>query len=307
MRRLLALALALCSPLPALAACPSEGVHVQVLGSGGPAPDVGARASSGYLVWVDGKARVLIDAGGGTFLRFAEAGARLMDLEAIALTHLHTDHASELAAFMKAGYFIPRKRPLWLGGPDEGGRGGRHFPGLAAHVRALFDGQTGAFRYLSGHLEAGSGDFPLEVTPLPAKKGARGVLYDRGGLKIESVGVEHGPVPAVGYRVTVGGKRFVFSGDQNGDNPAFAELARGADVLVVTHAIPEEAPARAKALHMTPSQIGRLAGSAKVGRLVLSHFMRRSLARLDVSEGQVRAHYSGPVVRAADLMCLTAR
>jgi hypothetical protein len=56
-----------------------EGVTLQILGSGGPIAD-DARASSGYLVWADGKSRVLIDAGGGTFLRFGEAGASFAEL-----------------------------------------------------------------------------------------------------------------------------------------------------------------------------------------------------------------------------------
>ena len=43
---------------------PDDGVILQILGSGGPIADDG-RASSGYLVWVDGESRVLIDAGGG--------------------------------------------------------------------------------------------------------------------------------------------------------------------------------------------------------------------------------------------------
>ncbi|MEO1204683.1 MAG: MBL fold metallo-hydrolase, partial [Pseudomonadota bacterium] len=51
---------------------PADGVAVQVLGSGGPIAD-DDRASSGYLVWVDGKARAMIDAGNGSLLRFAEA------------------------------------------------------------------------------------------------------------------------------------------------------------------------------------------------------------------------------------------
>ena len=50
-----------------------DGVVLQVLGSGGPIADDG-RASSGYLLWKDGQARVLIDTGGGIFLRFGEAG-----------------------------------------------------------------------------------------------------------------------------------------------------------------------------------------------------------------------------------------
>ncbi len=53
---------------PAWAACGDTGVSLQVLGSGGP---FGAgRASAGYLVWVDGVSRIMVDAGGGTFARF---------------------------------------------------------------------------------------------------------------------------------------------------------------------------------------------------------------------------------------------
>jgi hypothetical protein len=48
--------------------CGGEGVAVQVLGSGGPELQA-KRASSSYLVWQDGQARVLIDAGGGSGLR----------------------------------------------------------------------------------------------------------------------------------------------------------------------------------------------------------------------------------------------
>ena len=82
------------APQPA-AACDTNGdVVLQVLGSGGPIADDG-RASTGYLVWVDGKSRALIDTGGGIFLRFGEAGASFADLDFIGLSHLHTDHSAD--------------------------------------------------------------------------------------------------------------------------------------------------------------------------------------------------------------------
>ncbi|MDH3622059.1 MAG: MBL fold metallo-hydrolase, partial [Gammaproteobacteria bacterium] len=86
----LSLLLVACERPPGSCAQPGE-VALQVLGSGGPIADDG-RASSAYLVWVDGRARVLIDAGGGSFLRFGEAGARFEDLDFVGLSHLHTDH-----------------------------------------------------------------------------------------------------------------------------------------------------------------------------------------------------------------------
>ena len=68
-------------------ACGTRGVYVQVLGAG--ADDLGdAQASSGYLVWVDGKARVLIDMGTGSALRFEESGADFKDLYAVGLSQL---------------------------------------------------------------------------------------------------------------------------------------------------------------------------------------------------------------------------
>jgi len=80
-----------------------------VLGSGSPIAD-DARSGSGYLVWREGRALVLIDAGGGIFLRFGQSGARLEDLELIALTHFHTDHAADLPASLKGAHFSARVR-----------------------------------------------------------------------------------------------------------------------------------------------------------------------------------------------------
>ena len=59
--------------------CPATGVAVQILGSGGPLAGTG-RASSSYAVWVDGRSRVMVDAGGGSFLRVGESGVQLADL-----------------------------------------------------------------------------------------------------------------------------------------------------------------------------------------------------------------------------------
>ena len=67
-------------------ACQPNGVWLQVLGSGGPELDDG-RASASYLVWRDGKARLLIDMGGGSAQRFEESGANLNDLDVILFTH----------------------------------------------------------------------------------------------------------------------------------------------------------------------------------------------------------------------------
>ena len=101
---------------------PTDGVALQVLGSGGPVAD-DARASTGYIVWVDGRSRVLVDAGGGTFLRFGEAGASFVDLGFMGLSHFHTDHSADFPALLKSG----------------------NFPGLGAWLDSMLAAGSGAY------------------------------------------------------------------------------------------------------------------------------------------------------------------
>jgi ribonuclease BN (tRNA processing enzyme) len=72
---------------------------VQILGSGGPAINR-ERASSSYLLWIGGQARMLVDMGGGAYLRFGQSGAKLSDLALVAISHLHPDHVSDLPALL---------------------------------------------------------------------------------------------------------------------------------------------------------------------------------------------------------------
>src|SRR5260370_42680707 len=91
--------------------CGREGVAVQVLGSGGPELE-DKRASSSYLVWQDGRPRILVDSGGGSALRFGQAGAHVAQLDAILFTHLHIDHSADFPALIKSSYFEERRLPL---------------------------------------------------------------------------------------------------------------------------------------------------------------------------------------------------
>jgi ribonuclease BN (tRNA processing enzyme) len=89
--------------------CSSQGIAVQVLGSGGPELQ-DKRASSSYLVWQDGRARILVDAGGGSALRFGESGAQMSQLDVILFSHYHVDHNGDFPALIKSSWFEDRKR-----------------------------------------------------------------------------------------------------------------------------------------------------------------------------------------------------
>ncbi len=80
-------------------------LSVMVLGSGGPMATAEGRASAGYLVFTDGKPRVLMDVGGGTYQRLAQSGTNIKDLDIVLLSHLHADHTGDLTPVVKTIYF----------------------------------------------------------------------------------------------------------------------------------------------------------------------------------------------------------
>jgi len=276
---------------------PLVGVVLQVLGSGGPIADDG-RASSGYIVWIDGRSRVLIDAGGGTFLRFGEAGARFPDLSFVGLSHLHTDHSADFPALLKSGNFSGRDRPLNIAGPDADGQ----FPGIKDWLQRMLEKNGGAYAYLSGFLD-GTAGLPMLV-PKEVSDGDVATVYRDDDIVIEAMHVPHGIVPALAFKVTVGSETLVFASDQNGSDAGFVEFARDASLLVMHLVIAEDTAGVARRLHAPPSVVGRVAGEAMPGKLVLSHFMARSLEDLDNNVELVAAGYEGEITLAEDLTCV---
>jgi ribonuclease BN (tRNA processing enzyme) len=291
--------------------CGATGVKLQVLGSGGPEL-TDKRASTSYLVWIEGKPRVLVDIGGGAALRFAEAGAAVTDLDAILLTHLHADHTADLPALVKASYFENRTRALPVYGPG----GNKFMPSTVAFVRTLFDSTRGAYRYLGDFLSPlAKGSYKLEPHEIREKPGKLGVphkpgdeilpVYGNERLRVTAVTVVHAGVPALAWRIEAAGKAIVFSGDMNGTDGNLEKLAHTADLLVAHNAVAEGADAAERALHMPPSVIGRIAHTAGVRQLVLSHRMRRTLGQEEATLTAIRQAYDGPVVFANDLDCFS--
>jgi len=274
-----------------------DGVALQILGSGGPIADDG-RASSGYIVWVDGVSMVLIDAGGGTFLRFGEARANFSDLDFVGLSHFHTDHSADFPALLKSGNFSGRKRPLHVAGPDADGR----FAGLEGWLERMLNKESGAYAYLAGFLD-GTGGLPMLVSKEVSGEQAR-LVFRNDQLVVEAMHVPHGIVPAVAFKVSIGEETLVFASDQNGSKAAFVDFAKDASLLVMHLVVPEGASGVARRLHAPPSVVGLTAEKANARKLVLSHFMARSLDGLEANVEIVGSNYSGEIVIAEDLACI---
>ena len=280
------------------AACSGQGVEVQALGSGGPETR-DKRASSSYVIWMDGKSTILVDSGGGSALRFGQSGAQMNDLDMILFTHFHADHSADFPALIKSSFFENRTRPLPVYGPT----GNKRFPATSEFIHALFDEKTGAFRYLYDFITPGEASYLIQAHDVDAGKTDISTVYSDEGLEVSVVSVIHGPVPALAWRVDVAGKSIVFSGDTNGNGNTLQQLSQRADLLVAHNAVPEGTSGVARNLHMPPSVIGQIANASQIKQLVLSHRMMRTLGKEEETLRFIRNSFSGPVSFADDLDC----
>ena len=182
---------------PSRAECAADAqVRLQVLGSGGPELDDG-RASSGYLVWRGNKAVVMVDAGSGTALNFEKSGARLPDLQAVVFTHFHVDHSVDFPSLVKASYFTARDADLLVYGPT----GNALLPAATQFVKKLLGG-NGAYPYLHSYLAPDEPeDYKIRVTDVPLQPGRIHRYTPAPGLQLEATPVQHGPLPALAWRV----------------------------------------------------------------------------------------------------------
>lgn len=285
--------------------CGSHDVQLQVLGSGGPEL-VDRRAAASYLVWVQGKPRLLIDVGSGSALRFREAGAAVADLDAVLLSQLRSDDTADLPALLQSSVSEKRQHALPIFGPI----GRKQMPSTVTFVRTLFDASRGVYRYLGDFLSPLARDTfkldPHDVHEKPAKLGVARKpdddilpVLDNLRLRVTAAYVASDQGPALAWRVESGGKSLVFAGDTRGGE-RFARLVRGADLLVVPHAFPE---GTGPVDGLRPSEIGRVARTAGVRQLVLGHRTRATFGQESITTDIIRREFSGPVSLANDLEC----
>ncbi len=277
--------------------CGVTGVALQVLGSGG--PEMRGRASASYLVWVDGKARVLIDSGGGSALRFGESGAHIADIDAVLFTHLHSDHSADFPVLVKSSHFEerPRKRALPVYGPT----GTALYPSTSEFLNALFAARSGVFRYLGPAGNEMAYEFEPHDVPVDASSALK--IHDQDGISISAIPVVHAKVPALAFLVQAKGKSIAFSGDGNGNNGLLQKLASGTDMLVAHLAIDDSIHFGERSLHAPPALIGEIAAAAGSRQLVLAHRRPETLGKEAALQSTIARAYKGPISFADDLSC----
>jgi ribonuclease BN (tRNA processing enzyme) len=272
-------------------------IKLQVLGSGG--PELDKRASASYVIWVDDKARVLVDFGGGAFARLGESGAKLEDIDYILFTHFHIDHVVDFAALVKASYFANKKKVIKVFGPSSN----RYFPDTKSFLKGQFDNDD-VYGYMSDALDTSSNYISFKPYVFDSDSDEDIKSIKDNNLDIDFVGVNHGNVPALAYKVTINGKSILFSGDTSAITDNLIHLGEKSHLFVAHHAIPGHARGAAKNLHMIPSRIGEIAAKAKVKKVLLAHRMQRTIGQEKNSISLVKKSFSGEILLAEDLLII---
>ena len=278
--------------------CGDEGVWIQLLGAGGPELNDGQSGPS-YLVWLNNQARLLVDTAPGSSTQFDRAGAKFEDLDAIVFTHLRADQTADFPSFVKGSQFAERGRPLTVLGPD----GNDEYPDTETFIARLI-GPDGAYPNLADFLTyRSSGGYKINPRNVPATGRRRWSRFGTSNLRLAAIPVHHSNVPAIAWRVEIGGQILVFTGDFSNQKNIIPEFAENADALVVSHAIPDTARGTLRELYALPSQLGQIARQANARLLILGHRMNRTRGRESQSREAIEAHYQGALVFGNDLEC----
>ena len=282
----------------------SDSVVVTLLGTGTPNPRID-RFGPSTLVEAGGR-RLVFDVGRGTTIRLEQAGVRSASVTAVFLTHFHSDHTSGLPDLWLTGWLPPlggRATPFRVVGPTG--------------VRAMARGLEAAYaedvriRLAEERLPAAG------IAMRAAEFASDTTVFDEGGVRVSAFAVDHGEFlkPAVGYRVTYGGRSVVISGDTRYSENLIRH-ARGADLLVHEVAM---APAEMLALppvrkimsvHTSPADAARVFTLARPRLAVFTHFaLPPNRAGPSATPADVlaaaRRGYAGRMELGEDLMRIT--
>jgi ribonuclease BN (tRNA processing enzyme) len=135
----------------------------------------------------------------------------MSQLDAILFSHFHVDHSADFPALIFSSWFEERDRPLPVYGPT----GNDLFPSTVAFVDAFFNDRNGVYRYLSELLvPREKGSYKLQPHNVIGDTGSSPTFRGE-HLSASAVRVIHGAVPALAWRIEIGGKSIVFSGDTN--------------------------------------------------------------------------------------------
>jgi ribonuclease Z len=268
-------------------------MQITLLGTGSPIPDPN-RAGPSTLVRGDGVV-LLADCGRAVLMRLAAAGVLPPMLHAVLVTHLHSDHLTDLNDLITTQWVLSGEpSTLRLFGP----------PGLREVVDASLGALAADVRYRLTHHDDLIWEPIVEVTEVTP-----GDRLEVGSARLRVGATDHRPVePTVAYRIDADGRSVVLGGD-GVPCEGLDELCEGADVYVQTvirddlvRLVPNARFQDIVDYHSSVEDAARTAARAGVGTLVLTHYVPPMAPdQADEWRALAAAHFASEIVLGDDL------
>jgi ribonuclease Z len=273
-------------------------IDITLLGTGSPLPSPD-RAGPSTLVRT-GDATLLVDCGRGVVMRLAAAGVLPIGLSAVLLTHLHSDHITDLNDVITTHWVMSGEpTALRVVGP----------PGTAAVVDAILAmlGHDRSYR-IAHHAD-------LQYQPsIDVTEVEPGDTITLGTTTISVHRTDHRPVePTVGYRIEHDGTVAAVAGDTVPCDELDVMCA-GADLYVQT-VIREDLVALVPSArlqdildyHSSVEQAAQTAARAGVRTLVMTHYVPAPAPGQEDEWREIAArHFDGEIVVGPDLTTVSA-
>jgi len=239
-------------------------IAITLLGTGSPMPSPD-RAGPATLISA-GDEHYLVDAGRGVLMRLAAAGLGAPNLSAVLITHLHSDHITDLNDVITTRWIMTfEPTPLTIVGPIG-------TQAVVDHILASLEPDM-AYR-IAHHQDL---DAPPQVDVIEVIEGDVDLPGD---VRITCAQTDHKPVePSVGFRFEHDGVAVVAAGDTV-PCPGLDSLCDGADALVHTVIrkdiianLPMQRIKDTLDYHSSPEEAAQTASRGGVGTLVLTHYV----------------------------------
>ncbi len=274
-------------------------MKLTILGSGCPSVDLERHGPSALIDCGEG-ARILIDCGSGVTQRLLEHGLAGKEINALLITHLHSDHIIDLFQLIISSWHQGRHFKQKIYGPK----------GTKIYVNQLMELWKPELDQRIKHEQRTS----IKALEVEVNEIENGTVLKFGDLKVKAVEVNHYPVKqAFGFVFENCDQKAVISGDTK-YCPALIEAAMDADVLlhevfihgemdVAKGLRTEETLKNVASYHTLDSEVGKVARRAKADLLMLTHFAPPKFDRKKLLD-TVRRDFKGPVLIGEDLMSI---
>jgi len=273
-------------------------IEVVLLGTGNPLPDRD-RAGAATLVRAGGLT-LLVDAGRAVCMRLAAAGVLPFMLDAVLVTHLHSDHICDLNDVVTTHWVMnPTPKTLRVFGPPRTAE-------VMAGMRAMLQPDV---EYRIAHHEDLTWEPSTEIVEV-----ATGTILEENGVRVAVAGTDHRPAePTIAFRIEHEGAAVVLAGDTV-PCPGLDELCRDADIYVQTvlrddlvNLVPMQRFRDTIDYHSTVVQAAQTAARGGVRTLVLTHQIPTPAAgSADEWIAIAREHFTGEIVFGEDLASISA-